>query len=373
MSHSAKILAFPARSVPASLSPREAELHARDFLAIPVDERTDADREDFLSSPDVLLSICSLLKRNRDLAPAAILNEAASIYQWISRPGCELGLFDERDYFLGETALVAGGASRLLGRREEAFLWLDRAEAGFRHTMNPAPGLANVAYARLALRFEMGRHQDVLELTPSLEASFTKLHMEAEAVKCRLLQAMTLKMTGEHSGAIELLDRVHRNPSLASEPFLRAKILAELGDLHQLQGQFGLAMAAFQEASQLLQDKEPSPARADLKLCVGATYKALGSLGSAKEAYRAAQQEYSSLEMPGPVAYTRLLIAETLLEMNRDREAEWEILAALPAIDDIKMVPEGLAAMALLRESVRKRNTDTSALKQLRAQLQATS
>jgi 5'-3' exonuclease len=77
--------------------------------------------------------------------------------------------------------------------------------------------------------------------------------------------------------------------------------------------------------------------------------------------------------MPGPVAYTRLLIAETLLEMNRDREAEWEILAALPAIDEISMIPEGLAAVALLRESVRKRNTDTSALKQLRSQLRATS
>jgi len=346
-------------------------LRARDFLAIPADKRTDADRETFLCSPEILLSICALLRRNRDLAPTAVLSEAASIYQWISRPSCDLGLFDERDYFLGETALVAGGASRLVGKREEAFLWLDRAEAGFRHTMNPAPGLANVAYARLALRFEMGRHQDVLELTPSLEASFTKLHMEVEAAKCRLLLAMTLKMTGEHSGAIELLDRMHRNPALSSDLFLRAKILAELGDLHQLQGQFGLAMEAFQEASELLQEKEPSPARADLKLCVGATYKALGSLGAAKEAYRAAQQEYSALEMPGPVAYTRLLIAETLLEMNHDREAEWEILAALPAIDDIKMVPEGLAAMGLLRESVRRRNTDTSALKQLRAQLQA--
>ncbi len=373
MSHSAKILSFPSRSATACLSRREAELRARDFLAIPVDQRTDADRQNFLGSPDILLSICSLLRRNRDLAPAAVLTEASGIYRWISRPSCDLGLFDERDYFLGETALVAGGAARLLGKREEAFLWLDRAEAGFRHTMNPAPGLANVAYARLALRFEMGRLQDVVELTPSLEASFTKLHMDIEATKCRLLLAMTLKMTGEHSRAIELLDRTHRNPALASDAFLRAKILAELGDLHQLQGQFELAMTAFQEASQLLQDKEPSPARADLKLCVGATYKAIGSLSAAKEAYRAAQQEYSALEMPGPVAYTRLLIAETLLEMNRDREAEWEILAALPTIDDIKMVPEGLAAMALLRESVRKRSTDTSALKQLRAQLQATS
>src|SRR5438309_7975869 len=125
MSHSAKILPFPSRLAESCLSPRDAELRAREFLAIPLDEKTDSDRQTFLCSPDVLLSICSLLRRNRDLAPGAVFCEAATIYQWISRPGRDLGLFDERDYFLGETALVAGGASRLLGKREEAFLWLD--------------------------------------------------------------------------------------------------------------------------------------------------------------------------------------------------------------------------------------------------------
>jgi hypothetical protein len=57
--------------------------------------------------------------------------------------------------------------------------------------------------------------------------------------------------------------------------------------------------------------------------------------------------------------------------MNRDREAEWEILAALPVIDEVKMVQEGLVAVALLRESVRRRRTDPIALQNLRAYLQA--
>jgi hypothetical protein len=71
------------------------------------------------------------------------------------------------------------------------------------------------------------------------------------------------------------------------------------------------------------------------------------------------------------VAYSHLLVAEVLLEMKRDREGEWEILAALPAIDEMKMVPEGFAALALLRESVARRKTDRSALHQLRNQLQS--
>jgi tetratricopeptide (TPR) repeat protein len=373
MTLSAKILPFPTRSENLWLSPQQAELAAADFLAIPLEERSDVERERFLDSPDVLLAICSVLKRNRDLSPAAVLNEAVDVYRWISRPDCHLGLFDERDYFLGEMALIAGGVCRQLGGRDEAFLWLDRAEAGFRHTMNPAPGLANVGYARLALRFEMGRYHDVMELAPSLEASFTKLRMGVEAAKCRLLLASTLKMAGEHSRALELLDRIHESPDLQSDPYLRARILAEVGDLQQMHGEFGLAMVAFRDASNILKGKQLSFAGADLKVNMGATYKALGSLQLAEESYRAGQCDYAKLEARSQVAYTHLLIAETLLEMKRDREAEWEILAALPAIDELKLVPEGFAAVALLRESVRRRQTDTGALQNLKAELRANS
>jgi len=130
-------------------------------------------------------------------------------------------------------------------------------------------------------------------------------------------------------------------------------------------------MTAFQTALGLLADRPVCPARADLKLYVGGVHRALGSLGEAELAFRSAQSDYSFLEMSGQVAYTHLVIAETLLEMRREREAEWEILAALPAIDEIQMVPEALAAASLLRESVHRRQTDPKALQALRGHLQA--
>jgi tetratricopeptide (TPR) repeat protein len=370
MSLSAKILPFPAQRESAWMSPGDAALAARDFLAIPIDQRSDSDREHFLGSPDVLLAICSILRGRRDLAPTVVESEAIDAYRWISRPECELGLFDERDYFLGEVCLLAAAASRQLGKREDAFRWLDRAEAGFRHTMNPAPGMANVAYVRLALRYEMGRYDDVLELSPSLESSFSKLRMPLEGVKCRLLRAMTLKQTGHHSSAIDLLGALCDEGTASADPFLGARILAELGDSQQLEGRLDLAMKAFQEALSLLPEPEVSLAKADLKLYVGGVHKALGALSDATEAFRAAQRDYRILGMRALVAYTHLVVAETLLEMRREREAEWEILAALPAIDELRLVPEGFAAVALLRESISKRKPDTSALRMVRAQLQ---
>jgi tetratricopeptide (TPR) repeat protein len=195
--------------------------------------------------------------------------------------------------------------------------------------------------------------------------------MSVEAAKCRLLLATTLKLTGEHARAIELLDSLPYDEALEGEPFLRARIFAELGDLHQLEGKLPLAMEAFQDALRLLNGKETSSAGADLKLYVGGVYKALGSLAEARDSFRAAQRDYASLGIRHLVAYTHLVIAETLLEMRRDREAEWEILAALPEIDDMRMVPEGFAAAALLRESVARRKTNVPALQQLRGQLQA--
>src|SRR5688572_103539 len=369
MSLSAKILPFPFRPGTVWLTPQEAELEALEYLAISIEERTHADRERFLTNPDVLLSLAAVLRR--DATPAVVERETREIYEWIARPGVTIGVFDERDYALGEFALLASGASRVLGKRDEALLWLDRAEAGFRHTMNPAPGLANVAYSRLALRFEMGRYQHVLELGPSLESSFRKLRMDVEAAKCALLLAMTLKHTGEHDRAIEFLSDLHELPALHVDAPLRARILIELGDLRQLTGQLDLAMNAFQKALGLLADRQVCPARADLKLYVGGVHRALGSLGEAELAFRSAQSDYNALEMSGQVAYTHLVIAETLLEMKREREAEWEILAALPAIDEIQMVPEALAAASLLRESVHRRQTDPKALQALRGHLQA--
>ncbi|MBC8646314.1 MAG: hypothetical protein H7X85_04075, partial [Thermoanaerobaculia bacterium] len=44
---------------------------------------------------------------------------------------------------------------------------------------------------------------------------------------------------------------------------------------------------------------------------------------------------------------------------------EQEILAALPIIEELKMVPEGVAAMALLRESLRQRSINRQALRDL--------
>ena len=69
--------------------------------------------------------------------------------------------------------------------------------------------------------------------------------------------------------------------------------------------------------------------------------------------------------MRADVAAVHLVIADLLLENGQDKQAEWEIRQALPIIDEYKLVPEGFAALTLLRESLRRQKIDRQALRNL--------
>jgi tetratricopeptide (TPR) repeat protein len=368
MPNSARILKFPTRSSRERLSGEGARAAAQHLLEQPTSERSD----DALLQPDVLMSVLALISEQKDTAPKAVLEEATYVYNVLKASEAPIGVFDERDYFLGEAAYLAGVASRLVGRRDESIRWLDRAEAKFRHTINCTPNLTNVAYARLGLAYEVGRYDDVLELVPSVLASFERLKMRNEVAKCLLLEAMALKATGKPQEAMEVLQPVRSWASGTISSGLQGRILSEIGDLLQVDDRFDEAMSAYAEALAAFGDSGLSQARADLKVFVAEAHRARKQPAVALEGFRAAIADYQELGLETRVAYLRLFISEVLLQLGRPREAEWELLAALPTIEEQKMVPEGFAAVALLKESVRRRKTDPNALRELREHLQAT-
>ena len=370
MLDSGRLLQFPTPK-PVAMCLEDAKETARAYLATPVDQRADSVIGSALSNPDVLAKVCSLLKEMWETSPATAAEESGRLYAWIGESGSVLGLFDERDYFLGETALIAGTAHRFIGKFDEAERWFDRAEAGFRNTINPAPLLANLSYARLAQRYVLGRYRDVLELLPSLITSFAKLGMQLEASKCRFLEAKTLMVLGMSEACLPMLESLRECPAVRGNRSLLGHVLIYAGNCYGEAGQFEQASSLYEEALPVVGGGGPSSSLAQLKWSIGDTYRSRQHLALAVEAYRGAQADFRSITMPVYVALLHLVIAETLLTSGRHREAEWEILAALPTIEEQKMVPEGFAAVALLKESVRRRKTDPNALRDLREQLQA--
>jgi hypothetical protein len=98
---------------------------------------------------------------------------------------------------------------------------------------------------------------------------------------------------------------------------------------------------------------------------MGALFRAEGKLPSAIEAYRASLVEFDEIGMRSDVAAAHLVLAELLLDSGQDAIAMSEVLAALPIIDEEKMVPEGFVALSLLRESLRQQKINRQALRDL--------
>lgn len=362
MPDTGRVLAFRARLAAVSVS--DATGVVASYLAGKRAQSSVSIGDECFYNPDVLMALSHALLAEASVVPELVAGESVSAFERISSsPDC--GLFDERDYFLGEFAFLAGSTFRLMGKRELALLWLERADSSFRHTINPAPGLANVAYARLALAFDMGEYLAVSEAVLPVRESFSRLEMHTQKAKCFLLEAFALKQLGKNAAALLRLENAAVTLKEASEPSLLSRVFAEMGDVYQLQNESSQAVLHFRKAAALLDPTEVSVFTADLKLFLGGAYAAEGQSDDALEALRAARSDYVALSMETRTAYVSLVLAHTLLQLGRARQAEWEILAALPVIQDQKMVPECTAAIALLGESARQKKANPEALSEI--------
>lgn len=360
-----RVLEFPQRFAKPSISSAEAaEIAARAWQ-----DGSEVCEE--LLDPEALLAICSILLERREVSPGRAAELGQCVYRLVLDSHEPFALFDEREYILGELAHHTAVAHRLLGKWETADLWLDRAEANFRHVINPAPSLTNTAYVRLTIRYSLARYDDVLELLPSVLASFEKLGMRREEMKCRFLEALCVKALGRTDESLGLLRELRSREEIRNEPALLGHVLLNIGDASGALGQFEAAREAYEAALPVLASSNRPIQLAELQWSLGDTYRSQGNLDLAVAFYRQSQRAYSALKMPNYLAILRVVTAEALISMERFREAEWEILAALPTIEEQKMVPEGFAAVALLKESVRRRKTDPNALRELREHLQA--
>jgi tetratricopeptide (TPR) repeat protein len=356
-----RVLRFPIKPI----SSEEGVEAARHALGTPREDRAARTFELRLEEPETLLGVCGLLRNQLETSPDAVLRDAEFFYRFLEQPRRSVGVLDEREFFLGETALVAGTACRLLSRREEARRWFDRSEAWFRHTVNSVADWSRLSYQRLALRVEAREFDEVLELVPLLIESFEKLEMREEALKCRFLEGVVLMEADQPTRAIEQFRRIRAGARSLGNDQLLGTALTNLVQLHASAGEAEEALDASRHALLVWKRLDNRVGVAKVHWGIGDLLRVKGQPGSAIEAYRSAQVEFAAIGMRGDVAALQLVVADLLLDLGESEAARGEILAALPAIDEIQMVPEGVAALTLLRESVRGRGIDRQALREL--------
>jgi tetratricopeptide (TPR) repeat protein len=369
-SEAAKVLQFSRRRSLETLSQEDARLRASEYLALSTQEV--AANKAALAHPDVLMAVCRELRATWDQEPARVAQQAIDAYRCLEATD-QLGVFDERDYFLGELALIAGTACRHLGRLDESEIWLDKSEASFSQTVNPGPSLAGVRYARVGVHYARGKFAHVIDVTPALLDSFERLGMSREALKCRFALASALKAIGRRDECLHLLGELHADDSLARETDLLVLVKMHLGEMLLTDGQVAAAGRVLAEGAQLLDSSKPTIAHAHLNAVLAEALSNERRFAEATVAYRASVAAYRALSMAGYEAHTRLALAESLLSMGDHRQAEWEVLAALPAIDEQLLEPQARAAVALLLQSAKARNTDVRILGEVRRHLKPAS
>jgi tetratricopeptide (TPR) repeat protein len=333
------------------------------YIATNASDRTDELRQNFFSDIRTLFAMVAVLRLRRNAIPHAVAEIGTELFDWLK----SLGIQDKKEllYLLADLSVLVGGRYRFIGNWQTAKAWLSRAEGLFHKTARPEAGLARVAYARLAFACDTHRHEEVLRRIQGLHSEFAALGMEEEAVICRFVQGASLEATGKLSEASEILLALRSFLLEQPDHWLLGHTTSKLAEVLALSGRFDEAFKYYRQALVWLGDR-PSWARASLKALLGGTLRDTGNLVSAIASFREAVADYSVLGFRTKVAYIRMLLAETLLLADRPREAEVEILAALPTIREQEMSAEGIVAVSLLRESIRQSRLDGEVLRQVR-------
>jgi len=333
-------------------------------LAIPIDHRLEIELDLFADS-QFLLAVCDTLRTRSETSPADTKARAEFVYSCLATPETTIELRDEREHFLGDFALIAGGACRFLFHRQEARRWFDRAETGFTKSANGAAHVARVGYQRLALAAEERRFEEVEEAVPLLAEFFNSIGLAEDALKCRFLRAIALREKGRFGESVDAFLGICREAEAQGNVRLTAHAATSLAQCYRLLGRPDQAMEYARKALPLLNQLNNRTTLVKLRWSVANILREQGKLGEAIGAYRETLEDAQMVGMRADVAALHLVLADVLLDTGQDHQAEQEVRAALPIIDEEQMVPEGFAALDLLRQALRHRQIDRRALREL--------
>ncbi len=191
--------------------------------------------------------------------------------------------------------------------------------------------------------------------------------MLEEALKCRFLEGVALAETDHVDEAIEIMEEIGgRAKEIGSERLL-SFVYTNLTVYHGIRGDAREAQLWSKKAISLLRRFDDRVELAKVEWALASLLRETGKIHAAIETYNGARKKLEGLRMQADVAALGLIVADLLLELGRDQDAMREILAALPIIDELKMIPEGVAALSLLRESVRQHRVNRRALREVTA------
>lgn len=316
--------------------------------------------------PETVFRMVLHLQDELETDPQAVGSKALAIYRCLRNS--PISAPDWHSFLQGDSARLVGASLRLAGRYHEASSWLDKAESHFRCGPDPDPHLARILLLRLTIIHGLAELDPILRVAPILDRKFASLGMEEYRVKCGILWASALKLSGQPEAALVVLERLRGSTSTIS-PQLLGWVLSEIGDNYGICGDHERGVQALEKAADLLRREKQLTGLAQVNSMIGSIFRSRGLLSEALRLFSMSFSDYERLGMAANAAYIRLLIAETYLAMELPREAETEILEALPVLEGAGIVPDSLIGLSILREAVRRQKLDPQMIRDLRERL----
>ena len=309
--------------------------------------------------------LCARLLKLAGIRPGIVAAATAVMSDLLARQGHRLGWLDDGEYLKAVTMLAAGMAYRHLGRVDLALAAYARASSSFRRTAGTCD-LDRVRTEHLVLQQVK---EDNAAVAGSASALIRGLVVPRDKIKAQLVLAQALINLNRAQDARLILEEALQDNAVEIEPSLKACLLTRLGMAFSHIGKESEAVAAFNSAGSILKCFYHPTQLADLAGALGEHLGKLGKLEEATSLYRAARLEFQRTGQAGFVGYYSVLVAELMMLLGRNQEAETELRAALPLIEKFELRREAAAAVALLREAMAKRRTDVTTIQALREQL----
>ncbi len=347
-----------------------AQEHVRNFLRIPIRERSEDLKRRYLSDESVLLTVLSHLEVQRKSGSSEVGLETAALYEWIFATGAQAGLEDELvEYLAASLALTTLGAKISAQHREDVPMWFDRVERHIDSCAGTTLLRAHLDHRRVSNLYLDNDYVNALERIDPVIGRFQELRMNESAVKALFLKALLLKESGQLEEGLAVFDEVRHQSRIDGVSGLESSAVSQSAQILGMQGRFAEAIHLAREGLALSRDAG-FVAVATAQGTVGELLRDRGDFESSIAAYAACVKTYQAGGFFGLAAYMRVLVAEVLLLAGRPREAGAEVVAALPTIERHWLTQEALAATRILREAIRRQQGDPEALRQLREQLQ---
>lgn len=310
--------------------------------------------------------ICARLIKLTSIRPKLVAPLASGLHELLCNAGSQPGQLDNFKFLSAASALAAAMASRVLASWNSAQAGCTRAHAAFRRTSNTSD-LDRVKVELVALQYARGEVHAAADVARVLIKGIV---IPRERIKARLTLGAALVDLDRQVEAVEVLEAACCEPAIAKEPALWAFALMKLGNALSDLGRDTDAMANFTNSAAVLARYYHPIVVAALTCVMGEHFARSGNLEDAARLYAATRDIHRQVGVAQQFGYLSVLLAELLMLLRRDEEAEVELLAVLPLIEKFELRREAVAAAALLREAMAKRRTDLKTIQTLRDQLQ---